>query len=224
MEPQRRREVLIKRQFKRLLNKPSNSCVCCAFVSPKPLAAQILRIAQRLIGPRQRSTRRLHRFSPISTGSNFAPKSTGSDCAIQRLSQVLEAAMKQSTQSTSASSPKVFNASSAAAAAEIHTRQSQSSGVQSPGSEAYSREFVEFKDRLDRRMVQMQVGVCKAPSIRVCVHLMCRRTHQRRGRTIRIKDARGAYMNRNPACRLSSFRAIKLRAKYQPGRSAKSNK
>jgi hypothetical protein len=121
--------------------------------------------------------------------------------------------MKQSTQSTSASSPKVFNASSAAAAAETHTRQSQIPGVQSPGSEAYSREFVEFKDRLDRRMVQMQVGVCRAPSIRGCMHLTCRRTHQRRRRTVNIKAARGAYTNRNPACRLSSFRAIKMRAK-----------
>lgn len=71
--------------------------------------------------------------------------------------------MKQSTQSTSASSPKVFNSSSASAAAENHTRQCATSGVQSPGSEAYSSEFVQFKDRLDRRIMHMQVAFAKPP-------------------------------------------------------------
>ena len=71
--------------------------------------------------------------------------------------------MQQSTPSTSASSSKVFNSSSASAAAETHTRQCVTSDQQSHGAEAYSREFVEFKDRLDRRMVHMQVNVVMHP-------------------------------------------------------------
>jgi hypothetical protein len=85
---------------------------------------------------------------------------------------VLEAAIKQSTPSTSASSSKVFNSSSASAAAETHTRQCVTSDQQSHGAEAYSREFVEFKDRLDRRMVHMQVSIATRAPACVCFLLI----------------------------------------------------